>query len=66
VKGYVVAALIGDFFAALNAGANILVMSEEGAAIGTREIVAFAAPFVVFPALTVGVYALFRAARRAF
>jgi hypothetical protein len=62
-NGYVIAALIGDLFAALNAGANLFIMSQEGAAVGSREIVAFAAPFVVFPLLTVGAYALFRAIR---
>jgi hypothetical protein len=64
-NGYVIAALVGDVFAALNAGANLFIMSQEGAAVGNREIVAFAVPFVVFPLITIGVYALFRAIRRA-
>ena len=63
-NGYVIAALVGDFLAMLNAGANLFIMSQEGAAVGNREIVAFAVPFLVFPLLTVGVYALFRAIRR--
>jgi hypothetical protein len=63
-NGYVIAALVGDLLAAINAGANLFIMSQEGAAVGNREIVAFAVPFLVFPLLTVGAYALFRALRR--
>jgi hypothetical protein len=63
-NGYVIAALVGDFFAFLNAAANLFIMNQEGAAVGSREVVAFAVPFVAFPLLTVGAYALFRAVRR--